>query len=150
MWWDIRGVAWTECVWSCGAEIFCLWRRPKWASPYTNPKGISGWILIFTSRTEPNSAINFNFLPRVLMGNQCIWPNPNLMLPNLQFPWKCILLGFYFSPPQWPTQPLRMNAIISRKSGHKIWTHLGVQVEMLEVAKPTTCAMINHCQEFQW
>ena len=24
MWWDVWGVAWMECVWSCGAEIFCL------------------------------------------------------------------------------------------------------------------------------
>ena len=64
----------------------------------TNLKGISGWIFIFTSRTEPNSAINCNFLPRVLMENQCIQPNPNLMLPNLQFPWMCIPLGFYFHP----------------------------------------------------
>ena len=24
MWWDIWAVAWTECVRSCGAEIFCL------------------------------------------------------------------------------------------------------------------------------
>ena len=37
MWWDIQGVAWTECVWSCGVEIFHLWRRPKWASPYIHP-----------------------------------------------------------------------------------------------------------------
>ena len=32
------------------------------------------------------------------MGNQCIQLNPNLMLPNLQFPWMCIPLGFYFHP----------------------------------------------------
>ena len=37
MWWDIQGIAWTECIWSHGAEIF-HWRG--WlieVSPYIHP-----------------------------------------------------------------------------------------------------------------
>ena len=35
MWWDIQGIVWTECIWSCEAEIFCQRGWSIEVSPYS-------------------------------------------------------------------------------------------------------------------
>ena len=80
---------------------------------------------------EPNSAINSNSLPRVLRGNQCIWPNPNLMLPRMSNPPGSIS-GWVFIFTTGTTYPATEDeSIITKTSSHKIQVCLGVQLEIL-------------------
>ena len=41
MWWDIQGVVWMECIWSCGAEIFHQRGQSIEVSPYSDDLKIS-------------------------------------------------------------------------------------------------------------